>query len=371
MIITGEVSGDLHGANLINKLKSIEPSIEFFGIGGDKMIAEGMNAQFHIKKLAFLGFVEVIKHIPFIKKVQKKLIKVVKLENINTVVLIDYPGFNLQIAKKLKKLGKKIIYYISPQVWAWGKKRIKKIRNLVDKMIVIFPFEEKLYKENDVDVVYVGHPLIEHIENYKFISKSELYRKFGLDGKKEILLVLPGSRKHEIKKIFPNVISAASKLASDFNLQIVVACADNIDEKIFFNLSNQKNYTVVKGFTYDLYKHSYFGIIKSGTSTLEAGIFQLPFIVVYSTSALTYWLGKLVVKIKNIAMVNIILEDNVVEELIQSDMNPENIYSKCYQILSDKIKYEEIKQKLARLKSELGDKGASLKAAEIIYSMIN
>lgn len=371
MIIAGEASGDLHGSRLIYELRKIDPSIEFFGIGGDKMISAGMNAQFHIKKLAFLGFSEVIRHLPFIKKVQYELIELVKSQNINTIVLIDYPGFNLEIAKKLNRLGKKIIYYISPQVWAWGKRRIKKIRKLINKMIVVFPFEEKLYKENGVDAKYVGHPLIEYIENYNFISKSELYENFGLDKGKEILLILPGSRKHEIKKIFPNVIDAASKLAEDFNLQIVVACADNIDEKIFLNLSNQKNYTIVKGFTYDLYKYSYFGIIKSGTSTLEAGIFQLPFIVVYSTSFLTYWLGRLVIQIKNIAMVNILLGENVIDELIQSDMNSENIYNKCSRILSDKIIYEELKQKLGQLKSKLGGSGASLKAAEIIYSMMN
>ncbi len=222
MIIAGEASGDLHGAALIKKLKNIDSSIEILGIGGDRMIEAGMNALFHIKKMAFLGLVEVIKHIPYIKQVQKKLIDTVLDENIKVIILIDYPGFNLGLAKKLKKLGRKIIYYISPQIWAWGKRRIKKIKKYVDKMIVVFPFEEKLYKEHGIDAVYVGHPLIEHIENYNFISKDELYKKFNLMKGKEILLLLPGSRKHEIKKIFPETIQAVLRIISIFKLSSLV-----------------------------------------------------------------------------------------------------------------------------------------------------
>lgn len=371
MIIAGEASGDLHGAALIKKLKELDSSIEFFGIGGDKMIDAGLHALFHIKKMAFLGFTEIIRHLPFISYVQKKLIDYVLSENIMTIVLIDYPGFNLRIAKKLKKLGRKIIYYISPQVWAWGKKRINKIKKLIDKMIVVFAFEEKLYKEKSIDTSYVGHPLIEHIKNYNYLSKDELFEKFSLDKEKEILLLLPGSRKHEIKKIFPELIKAADQLATNFNLQIVVACADNINENIFKDLSDIKNYKIIKGYTYDLFKHSYFGIIKSGTSTLEAGYFKLPFVVVYSTNALTYWLGKIFVKIDSIAMVNILLGEKVIDELIQKEMNSKNLYLTCYNILSNELKYKEIKEKLSRVKLLLGEDGASEKAARIIYSVLN
>ncbi len=371
MIIAGEASGDLHGAALIKKLKYIDQSLEFIGIGGDKMIEAGLNAIFHIKKMAFLGLIEVIKHLPFIRHVQKKLIETVLSEKISTIILIDYPGFNLRIAKKLKKMGKKIIYYISPQVWAWGKRRMIKINKYVDKMIVVFPFEEYLYKEKNIDASYVGHPLIEHIENYNYISKNEFYNKFSLSKDKEILLLLPGSRKQEIKKIFPEVIEAAYRLAELFNLQIVVACADNINENIFYKLSNYKNYKIIKGYTYDLFKHSYFGIIKSGTSTLEAGYFNLPFIVVYATNILTYLIGRIFVQIDSIAMVNILLGEKVVDELIQSKMKSENIFSACYNILSNNEKYNRIKEKLSQIISILGEAGASEKAAKIIYSVLN
>ena len=371
MIIAGEASGDMHGAGLINELKKLDPSLEIFGIGGDKMIAAGMNAQFNIKQMAFLGFIEVIRHLPFIQKVKGVLLKTVEENNIDTIVLIDYPGFNLNIAKKFKRLGKKMVYYISPQVWAWGKGRIKKIRKLVDKMIVVFPFEEKMYHDNNVDAVYVGHPLVEQISNYNFLSNEKLYSKFGLDNSKEILLILPGSRKHEIRKIFPECIKASDKLAADFNLQIVVACAGNIDEHIFTGLSDNVEYKLVKGFTYDLLKISKFGIIKSGTSTLEAGFFKLPFIVVYSTNFLTYWLGKKVVKINNIAMANIILGETVVEELIQQDVNESNIYSKCAEFLKDDKKIESLKNRLGLIEEKLGKSGASARAAGIVNFYLN
>jgi lipid-A-disaccharide synthase len=371
MIIAGEASGDLHGASLVTELKLLNSSIEIFGIGGDKMIAAGMKAQFHIKQMAFLGFIEVLKHLPFISKVRKELLQKIDDEKITTVVLIDYPGFNLNIAKKLHELGIQVIYYISPQVWAWGKGRIDKIKELVDLMIVVFPFEEIMYRKYGVDVKYVGHPLIEHVENYSYLSKEELYSKLGLETGKEILLLLPGSRKHEIRKIFPACITAANKLSKEFNLQTVVACAENLDLSIFTGLTGEKNFRLIKGYTYDLLKHSHFGIIKSGTSTLEAGLFQLPFIVVYSTNFVTYALGRILVQIKNIAMANIILGENVIDELIQYEVNAENIYSKSAAVLNDKDKYNSIRQKLELIKEKLGGQGASKKAAGLIYARLN
>ena len=198
MIIAGEASGDLHGAGLIRELKKLDPSIEIYGIGGDRMISAGIKIQYHIKQMAFLGFVEVLRHLPFITKVRKNLIKKIEEEKINTVVLIDYPGFNLNIAKKLHAQGKQIIYYISPQVWAWGTGRIKKIRQLITRMLVVFPFEEKMYREANVNVEYVGHPLVENLENYELLSRDQLYSKLKLESGKDILLILPGSRKHEV-----------------------------------------------------------------------------------------------------------------------------------------------------------------------------
>lgn len=370
LMIAGEVSGDYIGAALIEELKKLDNSINVFGLGGDRMSGAGMNITYHIKRLAFLGFAEVVKHLPFIRRVQNELIQLIKRENIKFAVLIDYPGFNLNFAKKLKGIGVKIIYYISPQIWAWGGGRIKKIKRLVDKMLVVFPFEEELYKKNDVNVELVGHPLVERINEYKFLSRAELLSKFNLPDD-EILLVMPGSREHEVNKIFPEVIKAAEHIAGEFDLQVVIACSTNIDEKIFYNSSRLKKFTVIKGFTYDLMKYSKLGIIKSGTSTLEAGIFGLPMVIVYKTSMLTYLIGKNLIRVDNIGMVNIISGERVVPELIQNDVNEKTIYSECKKILSDLTLYEKIKRKFTLLKEKLGSTGASGKAARIIYSLLN
>lgn len=371
LIIAGEDSGDLHGSSLIAEIKKISPQINFCGIGGDRMKSNGMDLIYHINKMSFLGFVEVVKHIPFIKKVQKDLLKIVEEKKIKTAVLIDYPGFNLNFAKKLQANGVNIIYYISPQIWAWGSGRIEKIKKLVKKMIVVFPFEEKIYKEHGVDAEFVGNPLIERMNHYNFLSKEDLYKKFSLDNAKEILLLLAGSRKQEIVKIFPETIKAAISVAKNFNLQVVVACASNINEKEIQDLSEEKNYKVIKGFTYDLMKHSKVGIVKSGTSTIEAALLELPMLIVYRTSWLTYTIGKQLINLKNIGMPNIIAGETVVPELIQNDVNQKEIENKLTEILSDGSKLNSIKEKLSRIKNILGSKNASSNAAKIICDEIN
>ena len=371
MIITGEVSGDLIGATLLRELKSLKPDLKITGIGGDKMKSAGMELIYHTDQMAFLGFVEVVKHLPFIRKAQKKLIDVIRKEEIGCVVLIDYPGFNLSIAKKLKPLGVKIIYYVSPQLWAWAEGRVKKIRKLVDKMLVVFPFEVDFYKKENVNVEYVGHPLLERINQYKFLSRDEFFSKFSLDKEKEILLVMPGSRKQEVKKIFPGVIKAAHRLAADFNLQVVVSRSKNIDEKYFQQASGLEKFITIEDHNYELMKYSHFGIIKSGTSTLEAGFFALPMIVVYKTSPLTYLIGKSLIKLDRIGMVNILLDEMVVPELIQNEANSENIFNTASKILSDDKTYEKMKYKLGNVKEKLGSDGASLKAARSILEIMN
>ncbi len=371
MIIAGEVSGDLHGASLISELKKRNKNISIYGIGGDKMKNAGMEIIYHINKMAFLGFAEVVKHIPFVKRVQSDLINIIKEKNIKDVVLIDYPGFNLNFAKKLKDLNVKVIYYISPQIWAWGAGRIKKIKKLVDKMIVLFPFEEEMYKKENINVEFVGHPLLERISEYKFLSKEKFFKKFNLDESKEILLILPGSRNNEVIKILPEVFEAAKKLSEEFSLQIIIAGSENIDDEIFKNLNLPGSYKIIKGYTYDLMRLAKIGIIKSGTSTLEAGLFELPSVIVYRTSYLSYLIGKNLIKIKDIAMANIISGERVLPELIQNDVTKDLIYSECKKILSNEGLYSSIKDKLKNIKTKLGTIGASGRAADSIIAMMN
>lgn len=371
MIITGEVSGDLIGGALVKELKSFKSDFIITGVGGDKMQSAGMNLIYHTNQMAFLGFVEVVKHLPFIKEVQKKLLEVIKKDKINCVVLIDYPGFNLSIAKKMKPLGIKIIYYVSPQIWAWAKGRVKKVKRLVDKMLVVFPFEVDFYRKENINVEYVGHPLVERINRYNFLSKDEFFTKFNLDKGKEILLVMPGSRKQEVKEIFPEIIRAANKLAAEYNLQVIVARSKNIDEKLLRHLVDSEHFLSIDDYNYELMKYSRFGIIKSGTSTLEAGYFALPMIVVYKTSSLTYLIGKQLVKLDKIGMVNILLDEMVVPELIQNEANTENIFNVASKILSDGKTYQAVKQKLELVKEKLGVDGASQKAAGKILEILN
>ena len=291
--------------------------------------------------------------------------------------MIDYQVFNLSIAKKLKSdeleldLKLELIYYITPQVWAWGKGRVNKIRELFKKVLVVFPFEEKFFKDRNVNAEFVGHPLIQEINGYDFISRNLLDNKFNLHPAKEILLILPGSREQEVKSIFPEAIEAASKLADELDMQIVVACSGNINEKVFYELTVFKNFKVIKNQTYDLLKHAKFGIVKSGTSTLEAGLMELPMVIVYKTSWLTYTIGKSLAKIKNFGMANIILNEQVVPELIQGEANADNIYNMAKNILSDEDLLSRIKLKLSGIKKILGNKNAPENAAKIIYSLMS
>ena len=371
MIITGEVSGDLIGASLIGKLKNKNPDLHITGIGGDKMKSAGMDLIFHSDQMAFLGFVEVVRHLPFIHHVQKKLIEIIKQEKISFVVLIDYPGFNLSIARKLKKLGIKIIYYVSPQIWAWAKGRVKKVKRFVDKMLVVFPFEVDFYRTKNINAEYVGHPLVERISDYQFMNKDEFYSKFNLDKQKEILLVMPGSRKQEIKEIFPEIIKAANLVASKFDLQIIVARSKNIKDEYLHQLGSSHTFLTVSDHNFELMKYSRFGIIKSGTSTLEAGFFALPMIVVYKTSRLTYFIGRKLITLDRIGMVNILLDEMVAPELIQHKANSENIDEEAAKILSDEQVYAKTQQKLSEVSKKLGGIGASEKAANSILGIMN
>ena len=371
LIIAGETSGDLHGSSLIREIKNLSPETELFGVGGVNMQNAGLTMLYHSDKLNFMGFVEILRHIPFIKKVQRHLINEVIERKTKYAILIDYPGFNLSIAKKLKKLGVKIFYYISPQVWAWGQGRIKKIKKLVSKMFVLFPFEEEFYKKNGIDAEFVGHPLIAKLSNYNFKEKNELYEKFHLEKDKDILLILPGSRKHEVSFIFPNVFSAAEKIAKKFNLQIVVACSNSIEENYIRQVVNSNEYKIISGFTYDLMKHSKFGIIKSGTSTLEAGLIGLPMIIVYKANYLSYFIGMLLIKVKNIGIVNILIGKTVVPELLQSQVNESNIFRIADELLSNPEKIDLMKQELSKLSQILGIKDSAKITAQRIIDSVN
>ncbi len=356
-ILAGEASGDLHGSALVKKLKNAEPNLEIYGVGGDAMIEAGMRAIFHINELAFLGLTEVIKHLPKIFAIRKTILKFLEEENIKTVLLIDYPGFNLNIAKKLKERGIKVLYYISPQLWAWGSSRAKKMKKRIDKLFVVFPFEVEFFAQYGIEAEFVGHPLIERMDNYEYEPREDFYRENKLDDARPILLLMPGSRKHEVEMILPEMFSAAEKLAEKFNMQIVISASQNIGEEYYRRFSSD-DAKIITGKTYELLRYSEFGLIKSGTSTLEAALSGLPFIVLYKTGAITYAAGKKLVKIDSIALANIVAGEKIVEELIQGDANAEKIYATAEKILSDKNRLNEIKAKLGKVKEKLKSENA-------------
>ncbi len=370
-ILAGEASGDMHGASLMRALREQNPGIEIHGLGGNSMMAQGLKPLYHIEKMSFLGFLEVLKHLPFIRKVKSDVIEFIKKEKIETVVLIDYPGFNLSIARDLRPEVKNLIYYISPQLWAWGKGRVNKIRRFIDLMIVVFPFEKTFYENHGVKAEFVGHPLVAKLASHNFLPRDEFLRNHKLDPAKPLLLVLPGSREHEVKELFPDLIRAAVKLAEKFGMQTVVGCAETIDAKIFSTLSSEKNYSLISGFPDELKKYSHFGIIKSGTSTVESALLGLPMVVVYKTSRLTYMIGKMLIKIGNLAMVNILAGKNIVPEIIQDDVNEENLLRICSEILSDDKRREEMKKEFIRIKESLGEKSAPDNAARLILGRMN
>lgn len=369
LIVAGETSGDLHGGNLVKSIKSLNPEIHFFGIGGNNMKSAGVELLYHIDSMAFMGFVEVIRHIPFLRKVKKDLVTKVKEFDVDAVILIDYPGFNLSLAKALKKLNKKIFYYISPQLWAWGKNRLKLIKELIHKMIVVFPFEEKMYREAGINVDFVGHPLIDVIEQYKFEPPNDFFEQFKIEQNKKIITIFPGSRRQEINKILPITIESIKLLKQKFDLEVLVAGVDSININVYEKFCGNEAKLVFNK-NYDLMKYADAGIIKSGTSTLEAALFGLPFVVVYKTSFLSYLIGKSLIQIDKISLANIVADKKVVTELIQNECTPEKIAFEVEKILVNENYRNQLKTELSRIKSLLGTSGSSIKAAEIILSEI-
>ncbi len=368
-ILAGEASGDLHGSALIEKLKRKNPELEIYGVGGDAMIAAGLHAIYHINELAFLGFSEVVKHLPKILAIKKNILRFIKENEIRTVLLIDYPGFNLNLAKHLKKRGVKVLYYISPQLWAWGSSRAKKMKKRIDRLFVVFPFEVDFFSRFGIDAEFVGHPLTERIDAYEFLPREKFFEKYGLNLSRKILLLMPGSRKHEIETILPEAFEAAKRLAGKHNLQIVISAAQNIDEN-FYRKYSADDVKIIKGKTYELLRYSEFGLIKSGTSTLEAALLGLPFAVLYKTGKLTYFLGKMLVKINFISLANIVAGEKIVPELIQEDARAEKIYETADAILSDENRMREMKEKLATVRAKLEEETARVNLAERISEEI-
>jgi lipid-A-disaccharide synthase len=380
LIVAGEASGDLHGSSLIRELKNINSYLQFFGIGGDRMRKEGMELVYHIDKLSIMGFFEVLKNIGLIREVMKTMVKLAEERKPDLVVLIDYPGFNLRFAKRVKKMGIPIAYYISPQVWAWGGNRVKKMKGLIDKMIMIFPFEKELYKKFDIDCEFVGHPLLEVVR--PVLSKEDFQSKFDLRKNEVLLGLLPGSRWQEVEKILPIMVQTAELLGARIkNPRVMLGLASTIKkEKVQIILDQFKSKVeIIENLTYDLMKHSDLLLVASGTATLESAILGTPFVVLYKTSFWTYLLAKSLVSIPNIALANVVAGKKIVPEYIQNKAVPKDIAEEMYDILTNKPRYKSIQNELGLVKEKIGsfhslqvgEAGASKRAAQIINGIIS
>lgn len=361
-IIAGEASGDLHGSNLIKEIKKLDRDADIRCWGGDKMEAAGATLVKHYRDLAFMGFAEVVKNLPTILKNFKFCEQDIQHFKPDAVVLINYSAFNLRMAKWTHQNKFKNIFYISPQVWAWKESRIKTIKRYVDKMLVILPFEKQFFKKWNYDVEYVGHPLVEVIENFKKEHSS-------VKQSPNLIALLPGSRKQEIAAKLP-IMLEASKNFSGYNF--MVAKAPSVEDEFYEPfLSGYKNVDVISNDTYSLLMKAHAALVTSGTATLETALFGVPEIICYKAGSLSYQIAKRLVKLKFICLVNLIMDKEVVKELIQNELTAENITKELNGILFDTLKREKIEMEYADLKNLLSKGGnASANAAKSIYEFI-
>lgn len=366
MVIAGEASGDLHGAAVVAALHKIDPQIELFGVGGDRMRQAGVDLLFHVDELAYIGFVEVVRHYGFFRRVFSRLREQLQARQPDGVILIDYPGFNLRFAKAAKNLGFRVFYYIAPQVWAWGQGRAHKMADSIDRLAVLFDFEVDFFSRYGLDTVFVGHPLVDQL---RIPPREDFYRRFGLCPDQPLLALLPGSRNQEISHLLPPLLDTAARLqARHPELQVAVALADTVTEERLRMISGKPiQATLIKSATYELLQHATAAIVASGTATLETACFLVPFILVYRVSPMTFWLGKRLVKIPHIGLVNVVAQEKIVDEFLQNDVHPDRLTEPTESLLFDEKRRAAMKAELNKVKNRLGQPGASRRTADHIW----
>lgn len=367
LIVAGEASGDLHASDLIREIKELDPEIKFFGLGGEKMLGQGVDLSFNIVEIAVVGLFEVLKNLKKFKEIFNDLLERVDLERPKLAILVDYPGFNLRLAKELKKRKIPIIYYISPQVWAWGSSRLNLIRNLVNRIIVFFKFEEELYKKENIPVSFVGHPLLDLVK--PTLSKEELFNKLNIPSSKYTIALLPGSREKEVKNILPIMLDTATLISQDLpSVKFLILRSPTVKEEWFNNILPHYKlpmYTL-HGMTYDGLSLCDFALVASGTATLETAILGIPMVILYKVSFLSWLYLRMAIKVSYIGMVNIIANQCIVPEFIQYHARPKKIASYIKNILTNPEGLVTIKKLLLDVKTQLGEKQAAKRAAQVI-----
>jgi len=370
-LVAGEVSGDLHGSHLVEAIHRIDPEIEFFGVGGEGLKRVGMTLLHHSQSLSVVGLTEVFAKLGSVFKALRALKRSLEKEKPDLVILIDFPDFNLRLARIAHRRGIPILYYISPQVWAWRSNRIKLIARLVKKMVVLFRFEVPLYEAAGVDVEWVGHPLLDVVK--PTLPRERAFDQFGLDPKRRTVGLLPGSRRHEIERLLPPLLAAAHLLQKEIpDLQFVIPLAPGIpNTTLSFQIKSVSvPVKVVEGFTYDVMNLCDLLIAASGTATLEGAILGKPMIIIYKVSFLTYWVGRALIRVDHIGLVNLVAEKEIAPELIQKDVNPRRIADEAFRILKDPLLSQKMSESMGEVRQKLGEAGAVQRAARIVYSML-
>ncbi len=366
-VIAGEPSGDLHGSNLIKELRELDHNAEFRCWGGDMMQKQGGMIIKHIRDLAFMGFIEVVMNLRTILINIEFCKSDIASYKPDAIILIDYPGFNLRIAQYAKSIGIKVYYYISPQIWAWKEKRVEIIKANVDRLFAILPFEKAFYKKHNYNVDFVGHPLMDAIGSEGDISCTfdEFVEKNGLSGK-PIIALLPGSRKQEITAILPIMVS----VKDDFpNYQFVIAASSALPLSFFQPfVRSSATVKIVYKQTYQLLQHASAALVTSGTATLETALFNVPEVVCYKGSFISYEIAKRLIKVEYISLVNLIMDREIVKELIQNKLTLKSLSKELASLLHDNHRRTQLLNEYKKLRQVLGGPGASKRTAEIIVS---
>lgn len=364
-IIAGEASGDLHASNLVSGIKTRDCNAQFRGCGGDLMKSQGVDLLMHYRSMAFMGFVEVAANLHKVLGNISRCKRDIVDWHPDAVILVDYPGFNLRIAKFAHKLGFKVFYYISPQVWAWKRRRVYKIKKSVDKMLVILPFEEAFYKRYGVDVAYVGHPLLDELAKLSKVNRMMFLRRNNLGEKREIIALLPGSRHQEVKRMLPLMLKVAPHFPQ---YQFVIAGVSSLDKALYKGIIGDSDAFLIENQTYELLQCSSASVVTSGTATLETALLTVPEVVCYKASGITYWLARWMAKVKFISLVNLVMDREVVKELIQQDLTVDNIVQELNLLLHDSKRQRQLLEEFDDLKEKLGKAGASEKSAVLIVN---
>ena len=369
-MVAGEPSGDMYGAEVARSLFKKFPGCQIYGLGGERMRQAGVRLEGDIRKTAVVGPFEVIGHLGYLYRVFRHLSERVESEPPTAAILIDFPDFNLRLAKRVKQTGAPVFYYISPQVWAWREGRVKQIKELVDKMLVIFPFEEEIYRSANVDVEFVGHPLMDMVRATK--SKEEFCAQYQLDPKKPIVAILPGSRRKEVRYILPALCDAAALIAAQKpDAQFVLPIASGIERKLIENIIQARPITIVTNDTYNAVRYARAAVVASGTATLETALLGTPEVIVYRISRSTWFLGKFLLKVRLFGIVNIILGEEVVPELFQDRMTPEAVSRMALRLMDDVWLQSRIRGNYEKLRRQLGTGKVAERVANVIAARIS